>query len=252
MTDARKQEEIQSFDDTTLYQELMDRPYTQALKGEVHRRLRSYDWRSARILEIGAGVSEFLEDFPPDNCVVLTDLTHSLLSQNDPRGHPVVCDAEALPFREGGFDFIYLIGVLHHLPDQARALQETRRVLKGRGGKVLICEPHRRSLNFLYHNARLVIQRLLGVDRVKKMIGCFSPQESQVDVRAVYAAFVGGYQIRRKTFLSVRLPPFRLFSRCALDARLSRILDPLPLFRSVGTTILLEVSSPDPRGALDK
>ena len=39
------------------------------------------------------------------------------------RGPDVQADAEDLPFEPGSFDFVMAIGVLHHLPDPARALR---------------------------------------------------------------------------------------------------------------------------------
>jgi ubiquinone/menaquinone biosynthesis C-methylase UbiE len=245
MNKTRKEQEIESFEDAALYDELMDRPYTQTLKAEVHRRLSSYSLQRARVLEIGAGVSEFINDFPEDSFVVLTDITHALLARNGQRGHPVVCDAECRPFRDGSFEFILFVGILHHLPDQQRALEESRRLLSPHGEGILVCEPHRRSINFLYHYSRRVIQAVFGTGLIKRLIGCFSPAESQVDLRAISSVFGHGFRIRKKTFLSVRLPPFRFLSKSDLDARLSRVLDPLPVLRDVGTTVLLEISPAD-------
>jgi SAM-dependent methyltransferase len=42
-------------------------------------------------------------------------------------------DAEDLPFPDATFDIVYSNGVLHHVPDMARAFREARRVLKSGG-----------------------------------------------------------------------------------------------------------------------
>jgi SAM-dependent methyltransferase len=47
----------------------------------------------------------------------------------------VQADAEQLPFEDEGFDFVMSIGVLHHLPDPARALNGLVRLAR-RGGRV--------------------------------------------------------------------------------------------------------------------
>jgi SAM-dependent methyltransferase len=43
-------------------------------------------------------------------------------------GDFVVCDAMRLPFRDGAFDFIIGISILHHLPKLSRAFSELKRV----------------------------------------------------------------------------------------------------------------------------
>ena len=42
-------------------------------------------------------------------------------------------DAENLPFEPGSFDFVMAIGVLHHLPDPARALRAIARFARPGG-----------------------------------------------------------------------------------------------------------------------
>lgn len=237
--DVHTASEIAAFNDLQLYDELMARPYTQALKRAVTETLRGYALKRARILEIGAGVSQFGALFGEHNRVVLTDLNRKLLSQNPPGSVLAVCDAEALPFKEGAFGFVYAIGVFHHLADQSRCLREIRRVLK-HDGRMFTCEPHRASLNLFYHTGRLVVMKLLGVGFVKKLIGCFSPDEAQLDVKAVKRAFGQGFQVRSWTILVFRLPPFRIFRHAKLDVTLSRQLDRIPGLNRLGTTILME------------
>lgn len=45
----------------------------------------------------------------------------------------VLCDAQALPFKEGAFDKAFSICTFEHIPDDKRAFEECYRVLKARG-----------------------------------------------------------------------------------------------------------------------
>ena len=246
--DLHTASEIEAFRDIELYNELMARPYTQELKRNVAETIKGYGIRNAHILEIGAGVSQFSELLRDQNYIVLTDLNGKLLSQNPPENALVVCDAEMLPFKGGVFDFVYAIGVFHHLANQYQCLHEIRCVLKPEGA-MLACEPHRMSLNFFYHMGRVVIMNLLGVAFVKKLIGCFSPDEAQVDARAVRRVFKAGFDVRTWTILVFRLPPFRVLKHSALDVQISKVLDRIPILSRLGTTILLEANGKARLGA---
>lgn len=233
---ARLEEERQAFADRQAYQELMDRPYTRHLKAEVHRALSSLPEPPRRVLEVGSGVSEFLDHFPTSQ-LVLVDLSLELLRANPSPAHRVVCDGQALPFRRDVFDLIFYVGIVHHLADQQAGLEEGRRVM-AREGRIFLCEPHRHSLNILYYLGRRLLLGLLGVQRMKTLIGCFTPGETQLDERAVRRVFPPDrFHYRVRSFLSVRLPPVRLWKRSDLDVRLSRILDRWPGLRRLGTTI---------------
>lgn len=240
--EERKQAEVEAFADIDSYQELMDRPYTKRLKEEVHKRLAAYRSQGQNVLEIGAGVSEFKEKFEPDNFFVASDFVFPILNQNRSRSGLVICDGEILPFAEGSFDLVLLIGVLHHLVDQEACLKEVKRVLR-RGGNVFICEPHRRSLNFFYYNLRLLFIRVLGVEKVKKLIGCFTPGESQVDVKAVRRVFSEHVRIHMDTILVFRLPPLRMFKNSSLDVKLSSFLDRIPVLNMFGSTVFMEIEA---------
>ena len=60
--------------------------------------------------------------------------------------------AEQIPFRDGVFDFVYAIGVLHHIPRQvrSRAYAEIHRVLKP-GGLLLVHETNPRNPVFRFY-----------------------------------------------------------------------------------------------------
>lgn len=84
--------------------------------------------------------------------VVGIDPAARLLAQGA-RGDYAAADALALPFVDGSFDFVYVIGVLHHLagPDgQAAAYREAQRVLRP-GGVLLIHETNPRNPLFRFY-----------------------------------------------------------------------------------------------------
>jgi ubiquinone/menaquinone biosynthesis C-methylase UbiE len=60
-----------------------------------------------------------------------------------------LADAETLPFGDSSFDCIYSFGVLHHIPNTSKVVDEIYRVLRP-GGRVLIGVYHRWSLYFFF------------------------------------------------------------------------------------------------------
>jgi ubiquinone/menaquinone biosynthesis C-methylase UbiE len=240
VTGNHLQTEIEAFDDTESYLELMARPYTRRLKAEVDRYMSSVNLKEATILELGCGISEHAHRFNKDNTMVVTDITKSLVEKNDSTSCRAICDAQILPFKDKSIDFIIYVGILHHLPNQELSLLESARILRP-GGRMFICEPHRRSVNFVYYNLRLLTMKILGVRFVKKLIGCFSPDESQLDVAAVERIFGKGFVKKKWSILSFRLPPLRLFKNSKLDVILSNLFDKLPIFSSIGTTVFYDI-----------
>ena len=83
--------------------------------------------------------------------------------------------------------------------------------------------------------------KIIGQENVKKLIGCYSPDEWQLDVKALKEVYKEGYNLKRWTILSFRLPPFRLFKDSNLDVVLSKFFDCLPIFKHLGTTIFYEI-----------
>ena len=83
--------------------------------------------------------------------------------------------------------------------------------------------------------------KIMGTGFVKKLIGCFSPDETQLDIKAINEIYANGYKLKKWTILSFRLPPLRLFKNSKLDVIFSDIFDKLPFFRSIGTTVFYEI-----------
>lgn len=77
-----------------------------------------------------------------------------LLRQRPDRGTPVLAgDGMRLPFADRSLDFVFVIGVLHHLPGraaQAEAFREIARVLRP-GGRLLVHESNPRNPLFRFY-----------------------------------------------------------------------------------------------------
>jgi SAM-dependent methyltransferase len=84
------------------------------------------------VAEIGSGGGGFSRDFIPD--LVATDTLPY-------EGLDAVVDAGSLPWSSGSVRALFLLNVLHHLPDAPRFLSEAQRVLKS-GGLLLITDQH--------------------------------------------------------------------------------------------------------------
>ncbi|TDC63004.1 class I SAM-dependent methyltransferase [Actinomadura sp. GC306] len=98
-----------------------------SLHDHVASKLR--DAGASRVLDVGCGEGALTAAFdggPPFPLVGL-DASGTLL-----RAHPgprVQGDARRLPFRDGTFDAVVAVNMLHHLPDPTAALREAHRVL---------------------------------------------------------------------------------------------------------------------------
>lgn len=117
------------------------------------------------VLEIGVGLgTDFLRWARGGARVTgidLTDrcagITRQRLESQGLAGSVHVMDAESLQFADDSFDIVYSFGVLHQVPNPARAFQEIRRVLRP-GGAFVGALYNRDSYVVLQMRAR----RLLG------------------------------------------------------------------------------------------
>ncbi len=105
------------------------------------------------VLEIGVGLGADHESFARAGATLhgidlterAVELTGRRLALQGLRSNVQVADAEALPFADGSFDFVYSWGVIHHSPDTPAAAREILRVLKP-GGRFRLMIYHRWSL----------------------------------------------------------------------------------------------------------
>jgi SAM-dependent methyltransferase len=106
-----------------------------------------------------------------------------------PGVHLVQADVYHLPFREGGFDFAYSLGVLHHLPDPEQGFRALLRQVKP-GGTVFIWvySTTRPVVNALLEAARTVTRRL-----PHRALHALSVAAACVD----WGGFIGPYRAAR-------------------------------------------------------
>lgn len=99
--------------------------------------------RGKLVLDAGCGMGRFGEIVAKHGGKVIgVDLSYAVDSavKNLSRwknAHVLQADLRELPFREGIFDFIYSLGVLHHTPDPRRAFESLIRFLRP-GGKISV------------------------------------------------------------------------------------------------------------------
>jgi len=163
--------------------ELADAAYL----GEVERRFLSESWfaqpegappwsglipfdelRGKDVLEVGCGSGVHARLLARAGArLTAVDLTSTAVAMTRRRldldglsGTVVEADAEALPFPDASFDFVWSWGVLHHSADTGRALAEVARVLRP-GGRLALMVYHRNSITF-WVNYVLIRGVLLG------------------------------------------------------------------------------------------
>lgn len=234
----RKKAEIQAFADLQAYRELMSRPYFVYLKKKITDRLEQYHFKNKKILEIGAGTSQFLKLFEDENQVVALDICADLLKQNKTKAKLVVADAENLPFADQSFDFIYVTGVLHHLEDQKKALLGIKRVLK-KNGQVFISEPTQWSANLIYYLIRRLLLKVLSQRYLKKLTGCGTPEESFISIKTVKEVFEPDFDLKLTKILPVRMPPVK-FMEHLFPGRINNFLEKIPLINNFGTIVFIQ------------
>lgn len=99
-------------------------------------------FRDKLVLDAGSGMGRHAFHAAANGAaVVAVDLGDAIeVTQRNTRDLdvlPVQADLYDLPFADGTFDFVYSLGVLHHLPDPGVALRELTRVCRS-GGEVHI------------------------------------------------------------------------------------------------------------------
>lgn len=145
-------------------------PETERVRGIMDRLAPGYDramrlperllfgdgrqWVCARVggevLEIAVGTGRNLPYYPAGVTLTGIDLSAAMLDLARARAHELgrdvdlrVADAQALPFPDESFDTVVCTLALCTIPDEAKAVQEARRVLR-RGGQFVFLE-HVRS-----------------------------------------------------------------------------------------------------------
>jgi len=121
-------------------------------------RLHEYrEFSSRRVLDIGCGNGYVLSKYALEGAQVYgVDITQTALDLCSRRfvllgsdGSLCQGNAEELPFKEAMFDCVCSMGVLHHTPSPARAVEEIFRVLKPQG-RFIVMMYHRNSALFRF------------------------------------------------------------------------------------------------------
>jgi len=125
------------------------------LQPHIASMLNAVDWAGKRVLEIGTGVGTDARRIINAGAVYTginvdaasTRATAAALEAFRLPGQVEQCDATRMPFADRSFDLVYTFGVLHHIPETHRAVQEVWRVLKP-DGVVLAMLYNRTSINY--------------------------------------------------------------------------------------------------------
>jgi len=133
------------------------REFRYSLQDYMGEAFRFGDWAGREVLEVGCGSGVDALEFARHGAIVTaTDITDNAINLTrdlaTEAGFPIkVVQASALglPFRDASFDCVYSYGVLHHIPDVEKALNEIRRLLR-HGGTVLAMLYNRNSLLYAY------------------------------------------------------------------------------------------------------
>jgi ubiquinone/menaquinone biosynthesis C-methylase UbiE len=124
--------------------------------------------RDARIIDIGCGSGRFIKyireryehqlivGIDPSSAILAAD---SLLGTDD-KVILVQAAADNIPYPENYFDFAYSLGVLHHIPDTQKALNDSVKILKPGGYFLLYLYYNLDNRNFffkaIFHLSNLV------------------------------------------------------------------------------------------------
>lgn len=76
--------------------------------------------------------------------------------RNLPNAHIIQGDIYNLPIKNNYFDFVYCIGVLHHLPDPKKGFEKILSLAKDKNSSVFIWVYSKKKLNLLTHFLRLL------------------------------------------------------------------------------------------------
>jgi SAM-dependent methyltransferase len=199
---------------------------------------RIRDLQGKIFLEVGCGYSAYIPIAKSkDMETVGFDLSRGLLRLNQ-KTNRICGDAENLPFADKSIDFLLVVGVIHHVPDQKKMIQELARIVKD-DGSFLIIEPHSLSVNYIYWAVRLVLIRLLGWKRVKKLIGFGTPHESFVSENVLAQGF-DGFKLQVRFYSPAREPPIKFIKERVDLEKINVRLEQLPFVRRFGTYIMVE------------
>lgn len=115
------------------------------------------DFLGKKVLDVGSGNGYVLSKYAAEGAEVFgIDITQAGIDLCKKRfeylqinGNFQVADAQDIPFPDNTFDCVCSMGVLHHVPDTQKALDEIYRVLKP-GGRLIVMFYHRNSAKYQF------------------------------------------------------------------------------------------------------
>jgi ubiquinone/menaquinone biosynthesis C-methylase UbiE len=137
-----------------------------------------FNWRGARVLDVGGGPGIFTGWLLDRDCDVFTlDIAREMMHLGEMtvhdhpqrgRSHFVVGSAESLPFLDNSFDAVLCVGLVEYVNDLDKSLRELARVIP-KGGGLIITGPNKTSLISMFDRAVVaVVNTLFGGYLVRK------------------------------------------------------------------------------------
>ena len=157
------------------------------------------DWKDKSVLEIGTGVGTDARNIIRRGGIYTgmnvdkgsVELTRKALKVFGKTGKVIQCSATDICLDSDSVDIVYSFGVLHHIPDVSKAVEEIKRILKP-GGQLLIMLYNRDSINYKIE-IRILRKILLGSLSLPGVIGLFSllglPKEKLIRHREIYRKY---------------------------------------------------------------
>ena len=167
---------------------------TKALRGSLLKEIERQDLRSFSVLDVGAGSGELLRVTAKwaretNRVASLVGLelnersAEAILgeSRDFPEISSLQADGLALPFPDGGFDYVIQSLTLHHF-DDAGAVRVIREMSRVAARRIFVIDLHRNPVAYFFYTTlgRLFLHnRLLREDGALSILKSFTPEEME-------------------------------------------------------------------------
>jgi ubiquinone/menaquinone biosynthesis C-methylase UbiE len=190
------------------------------------------DFTGKKVLDVGSGNGYVLAKYAAEGAEVFgiditeagIDLCRKRFENLGLQGNFQVADAQDIPFPDNTFDCVCSMGVLHHVPNTQKALDEIYRVLKP-GGRLIVMFYHRNSAKYQFtYRVRSWVTGKCMQQLVNEFDGAGNPKGAvftKTQLRAMLARFseikmhVGFLETRDIILRGARYLPDNLFKPLA-------------------------------------
>lgn len=182
--------------------------------------------RETLFLDVGCGKGNLCKSLVSNRkrIVIGIDLCKRSISEAKETGSSnvdyLLSDSTHLPFRNDVFDYIFVVGVLHHIPNFTQAISEISRALKNKG-YFIGTEPNKFHPHFTVLISNLRIQQLFP----------FVQKEEPINPRKLVKILEAeGFKIIYEDFrlgLKFLVTPFELILKPELSLRIYNLLSKL-------------------------